>query len=53
MLPYVFVLVFALVGFNVMAVLFSGTILSAAIGRLVGKLDFFGSLDLVGKGRSA
>ncbi len=49
-LPYVFVLVFALVGFNVMAVLFSGTILSAAIGGLVGKLDFFGSLDLVGKG---
>ena len=49
-LPYLFVLVFALVGFNVMAVLFSGTLLSGIIGGLLGKLDFFGSLDLVGKG---
>ena len=49
-LPYLFVLVFALVGFNVMAVLFSGTLLSGVIGGLLGKLDFFGSLDLVGKG---
>ncbi len=44
------VLVLALVGINVMALLFSGTILSAALGFVLGKFDFFGSLDLVGKG---
>ena len=49
-LPYVFVLALALVGFNVMALLFSGTVLSAVIGACLGKIDFFGSLDLVGKG---
>ncbi len=49
-LPYLYVLVAALVGFNVMAVLFSGTLLSALVGGVLGKLDFFGALDLVGKG---
>jgi len=49
-LPYVLVLVLALVGFNVMALLFSGTLLSAVLGFALGKFDFFGALDLVGKG---
>ena len=48
--PYVLVLVLALFGFNVMALLFSGTILSAVLGFAYGKFDFFGSLDLLGKG---
>ena len=49
-LPYVFVLVLALAGFNVMALLFSGTVLSAAIGGLLGKFWLFDALDLLGKG---
>ena len=48
--PYLLVLVLAIVGFNVMALLFSGTILSAVIGIAFGKFDLFGSLDLLGKG---
>ncbi|MGN0832799.1 MAG: Na+/H+ antiporter NhaC family protein [Kiritimatiellia bacterium] len=49
-LPYVFVLVLALVGFNVMVLLFSGTLLSAAIGGALGKFAFFDAMDLLGKG---
>lgn len=49
-LPYVFVLVLALVGFNVMALLFSGTVLAAVIGGALGKFGFFDALDLLGKG---
>jgi len=49
-LPYVFVLVLALVGFNVMMLLFSGTVLSAVIGGLLGKFAFFDAMDLLGKG---
>jgi len=49
-MPYLLVLVLALVGFNVMALLFGGTVLSAVIGALLGKTDFFGTLDLIGKG---
>ena len=48
--PYVLILILALVGFNVMALLFSGTLLAAVIGFALGKFDFFTSLDLVGKG---
>ena len=54
--PYVLILVLALVGLNVMALLFSGTVLAAAIGASLGKLALFdtetlpGALDLVGKG---
>lgn len=48
--PYVLVLGLALVGLNVMLLLFSGTLLSALIGCLLGKLDVMGVLDLVGKG---
>lgn len=49
-MPYALILVLALIGFNVMALLFSGTLLAASIGLCLGKFDFFGSLDLVGKG---
>ena len=48
--PYVFVLVFALVGFNVMALLFSGTVLAAAIGIAFGKFTLLGSLSTIGSG---
>ena len=49
-LPYVFVLVLALLGFNVMALLFSGTVLAALIGGALGKFGFFDAMDLLGKG---
>jgi len=49
-LPYVLVLLLALAGLNVMALLFGGTIFSALLGVLFGKIDFWGALDLVGKG---
>ena len=48
--PYLIILVLALVGFNVMALLFSGTLLAAGLGWTLGKFDFFGALDLLGKG---
>ena len=48
--PYVFILVLALVGFNVMALLFSGTALAALVGLCLGKFDFLGALDFIGKG---
>ena len=48
--PYVLILVLALLGFNVMALLFSGTALAALIGCCLGKFDFFGALELLGKG---
>ena len=49
-LPYVLILVLALLGFNVMMLLFSGTVLAALVGGCLGKFDFFGALDLLGKG---
>ncbi len=49
-LPYVFVLALALAGFNVMALLFTGTLLSAVIGGALGRFSFFYALALVGKG---
>ena len=48
--PYVLILALALLGLNVMLLLFSGTVLAAVIGGCLGKLDFFGALDLLGKG---
>ncbi len=48
--PYLFILALALAGLNVMLLLFSGTLLSAIIGVWLGKFDFFGALDLLGKG---
>ena len=49
-LPYVLILVLALAGLNVMALLFSGTVLASVIGMALGKIDFWGSFDLMGKG---
>ncbi len=49
-LPYIFVLVLALAGLNVMALLFAGTLISAIIGGVLGKLAFFDIMDLLGKG---
>lgn len=48
--PYILVLGLALAGFNVMALLFAGTVLSALIGGALGKFAFFGAMDLLGKG---
>ena len=49
-LPYVMVLGLALAGFNVMALLFSGTVLAAAVGGALGKFAFFDAMDMLGKG---
>ena len=49
-LPYALVLALALAGMNVMALLFGGTLLSAALGIAFGKIGFWDALDLVGKG---
>ena len=49
-IPYVLVLVMALVGWDVMALLFLGTLLSAVIGAAFGTFGLFGALDLLGKG---
>ena len=48
--PYVLILVLALVGLNVMMLLFLGTVLAAVIGASLGNFDTFGALDLLGKG---
>ncbi|MBQ2281157.1 MAG: Na+/H+ antiporter NhaC family protein [Kiritimatiellae bacterium] len=49
-LPYIFVLIFALVGFNVMPVLFCGIVMTSVIGILCKKFDFFTSLGAMGSG---
>ena len=49
-MPYLLVLALALVGFNVMMLLFAGTVLSAVIGGCLGKFAFFDAMDLLGKG---
>ena len=49
-IPYIFVLVLAVTGFNVMALLFTGTVLSAVIGGALGRFAFFDAMDLLGKG---
>ena len=49
-LPYLGILLGALVGLNVMALLFTGTVISVVIGCLLGGLGFFAALNEVGKG---
>jgi len=49
-LPYVLILVCALLGMNVMALLFFGTVLSAGIGIFSGEFDFWNALGMIGKG---
>ena len=49
-LPYVLIFVLAIVGMNVMMLLFCGTVMAAAIGILIGKLDFWSALKFIGDG---
>lgn len=49
-LPYLLILVLALLGLNVMFLLFAGTVLACAIGILLKSFGFWDSLDLIGKG---
>ena len=49
-LPYILILVFALLGWNVMLLLFAGTIMAGVIGIINGAFDFWGMLDCVGQG---
>ena len=49
-LPYALILVLALLGLNVMLLLFSGTLLASLIGVALGKTDLWGALDMLGKG---
>ena len=49
-MPYLLVLGLALAGLNVMMLLFSGTVLAAAIGGALGKFAFFDAMEMVGKG---
>lgn len=49
-LPYLCVLFLALFGFNVMALLMFGTLFSGIIGIFNGAFDFWGFLDVMGKG---
>ncbi len=48
--PYIIVLLGALFGMNVMALLFSGALLAACLGVCLGEFDFFGALEAAGKG---
>lgn len=48
--PYILVLVLAIRGFNVMGLLFFGTIIAGTIGMVDGSFDLWGFLDTVGKG---
>ena len=49
-LPYILILVLALMGLNVMFLLFAGTVLACVIGILLHSFGFWDSLDLIGKG---
>lgn len=49
-IPYVFVLIFALVGVNVMSVLFLGMVMTTIIGLCYKKFEFFAALKSMGAG---
>lgn len=49
-IPYILVLAFALVGMNVMVLLFLGVVFSSILGVIMGSLDIWGVLDACGKG---
>ena len=49
-LPYLLILVFALLGWNVMLLLFAGAALAGVIGIVNGAFDFWGMLGLIGEG---
>ena len=48
--PYIIILILAVVGVNVMTLLFTGTIIACAIGLSLGSFDFWQALALCGKG---
>ena len=48
--PYIVILILAIAGVNVMALLFAGTVIACVIGLSLGSFDFWGALDLCGKG---
>lgn len=48
--PYIFILILALFGVNVMALLFAGTVISAALGFSLGCFGALESVDIAGKG---
>ncbi len=48
--PYILLLVLSLLGFNVMALLFFGSILACAMGIFTGKIELWTALDCCGKG---
>lgn len=50
MLPYLLVIIMAILGVNVMIVLSTGILLAGVIGLLNGSFDFFGWLDALGDG---
>jgi len=49
-LPYLLILVFALLGWNVMLLLFAGTVMAGIIGIVNGAFDFWKMLALIGQG---
>ena len=49
-LPYLMILIFALFGWNVMLLLFAGTVMAGITGIVNGAFDFWGMLDLIGQG---
>lgn len=48
--PYLLILVLALVGLNVMLLLFSGTVLAAVLGICLDKFTFWGAMKFLGDG---
>ena len=49
-IPYGFVLILGVFGFNVIALLFLGTILNTVIGLFYGNFNIFGMFDCIGNG---
>ena len=49
-LPYLLILILALFGWNVMLLLFAGTVMAGITGIVNGAFDFWGMLDLIGQG---
>ncbi|MGL4791328.1 MAG: Na+/H+ antiporter NhaC family protein [Anaerotignaceae bacterium] len=51
-IPYIVVLITALMGYNVAAILFFGIIMAGIIGMVGGTCDFFGWIQAIGEGMS-
>lgn len=48
--PYIFIILFSIIGVNVMVVLFSGTILCGVLGLILGEFDFYKWMEAVDSG---